>query len=512
MGFKTVSIKLPTDFTFDLLRNRISKQLQIKNFSFRIENKSLDARNKRNIFWLVKAVVKSEEIKGGEDSNTGVLDIPYQKRKQKIIVVGSGPAGFFAAFVLQKAGFNVTLLERGSEVTKRGTSIRTFEKTGLFDTQNNYAFGEGGAGTFSDGKLTSRSKHISLEKKFILSSYVEAGAPEEIAYMAHPHLGTDNLRKIVQNLRVAFEALGGKISFETMLEDLVIKNAKVSEVHTSNGAHQTDALFIASGHSAYETYRMLIQHGVQFRTKNFAIGSRMEHHQEIINKAQWGRPSLPGVKAAEYRLTSPADGKHQVFSFCMCPGGIVVPAAAYQNTNIVNGMSFYKRNGNFANAACVAGIHPDELAGKTVSPMEALANLQKLEEQFYRFKNGYIAPAISISDFLKQQNKKNNLESSYPLGVQSSPLWEMLPKQVVKSMQAGLSDFIRKINGFETGNLIGLESKTSSPIQVIREKNGCCEGFDNLYMIGEGSGYAGGIISSAADGIKAAMGFVERHS
>ena len=317
MGFKTISLKLPTDFTAEQLRSKILKELRITDFSFQIENKSLDARNKSNIFWLLQIVVKSDEIPGGEEINTGTLDIPYKNRKEQIVVVGSGPSGFFAAYVLQKAGFNVTLIERGSEVTKRGKSIQTFERTGIFDPQNNYAFGEGGAGTFSDGKLTSRSKHISLEKKFILSGYVEAGAPNEIEYMAHPHLGTDNLRIIVRNLRLAFEKLGGKILFETLLEDITIRNSKVTEAITSQGILPTDALFIAPGHSAFETYQMLIRRGVQFRTKNFAIGSRMEHPQEIINKAQWGHVKLPGVKAAEYRLTSLADGKHQVFSFCV---------------------------------------------------------------------------------------------------------------------------------------------------------------------------------------------------
>ena len=505
MGFKTISIKVPTDYSTELLQKKISKQLQINNFTFQIENKSLDARNKRNIFWLLNVMVHSEEIKGEGTSKNEVLIIPNKKRKEKVVVVGSGPAGFFAAFVLQKAGFNVTIVERGSEVSIRGNSIRKFEKSGVFDSQNNYSFGEGGAGTFSDGKLTSRSKRISLEKKFILSSYIQAGAPEEIAYMAHPHLGTDNLRKIVKNLRLAFQEIGGKILFETMMNDIIVKHSKVSAVITSSGILEADVLFIASGHSAYETFRMLMKKGVQFRTKNFAIGSRMEHPQEIINKAQWGTPQLQGVKAAEYRLTSPADGKHQVFSFCMCPGGIVVPAAAYENTNIVNGMSFYNRNGKYANAACVAGIHPDELAGKTVSPLEALDNLQLLEENFYRFSNSYLAPATSIQDFLVQKSSNKNLTSSYPLGIQTAPLWEMLPVPVLKSIQQGLIDFSRKIKGFETGNLLGLESKTSSPIQVIRESNGLCSGFNNLYMIGEGSGYAGGIISSAADGIKAAM-------
>ncbi len=507
MGFKSISIKLPTDYTQEQLQQKITKELRIRDFTFQVENKSLDARKKTDIFWLVQVAVNSPEIKGEEQPVFEILQIPFKKRKEQIVVVGSGPAGFFAAFVLQKAGFNVTLIERGSEVSKRGKSIQTFERTGIFDAQNNYAFGEGGAGTFSDGKLTSRSKHISLEKQFILSSYVEAGAPGEIMYMAHPHLGTDNLRKIVQTLRVQFENLGGKILFETLLEDIIVRNSKVSEVITSQGTLSTDALFIAPGHSATETYKMLIRRGVQFRTKNFAIGSRMEHSQEIINQAQWGRVKLPGVKAAEYRLTSPADGKHQVFSFCMCPGGIVVPAAAYENTNIVNGMSFYQRNGILRMCLC-SGIHPDELAGKIVSPLEALENLQKLEEKFYQYTNSYSAPACRITNFLKQKNQDGKFESSYPLGLVSAPLWELLPKSVVSSMQVGLTDFIRKMRGFETGNLIGLESKTSSPIQVVREKNGLVEGFENLYMIGEGSGYAGGIISSAADGVKAAMGIL----
>ncbi|WP_297086751.1 FAD-dependent protein [uncultured Draconibacterium sp.] len=510
MGTTTVSFKLPTNYSTELLREKIAKTLRIKNFSFALETKSLDARNKSNIHWLVKAVVTSPEIKSDEKVEKERLEIPYKKSNKKVVVVGSGPAGFFNAFVLQKAGFNVTLIERGSDVKTRGKAISTFEKTGYFNAQNNYAFGEGGAGTFSDGKLTSRSKRISKEKQFILESYVEAGAPEEILYMTHPHLGTDNLRKIVQNLRKAFENLGGKFLFETMLEDVVIVNSKVKEVITSKGNLPAETLFIAPGHSAFETYKMLIKRGIPFRTKNFAIGSRMEHTQEIINRAQWGKPELQGVKAAEYRLTSQADGKHSVFSFCMCPGGMVVPAAAYENTNIVNGMSYYKRNGNFANAACVAAIHPDELAGKTVSPIEALDKLQQLEESFYQYAEGYAAPACSINDFLKQKGKGSQFETSYPLGLKPAPLWDLLPQPVVESMQVGLQDFIRKMRGFENGNLLGFESKTSAPIQVIRDRNGLCKGFDNIYIIGEGSGYAGGIISSAADGIKAAMNFVEK--
>ncbi len=227
MGFKSISLKMPTDFTEEQLLGKIKKELRISDFTFQIENKSLDARKKSNIFWLVKVVVNSPEIESDEFLEKEELEIPFKKRKEQIVVVGSGPAGFFAAFVLQKAGFSVTLIERGSDVETRGKSIRTFEKTGVFDAQNNYSFGEGGAGTFSDGKLTSRSKHISKEKQFILSSYVKAGAPSEIEYMAHPHLGTDNLRKIVKNLRLEFEQLGGKFHFETLMEDVNFKNSKI---------------------------------------------------------------------------------------------------------------------------------------------------------------------------------------------------------------------------------------------------------------------------------------------
>jgi uncharacterized protein len=508
MGFRQISIKAPTSYTPEMLQQLISRQLKIRQFTFQVEGKSLDARNKRDIHWLLRVAVVSEELKGGDVPQMEHLVIPFQKRDKKILVVGSGPAGFFCAFVLQKAGFQTTLIDRGSDVLTRNRSIQTFERGGDFDPKNNYAFGEGGAGTFSDGKLTSRSKHISKERQFILNSYIEAGAPEEIAYMAHPHLGTDNLIRIAKNLRQQFQELGGEMLFEILLQDLVIKEGKFVEAITTRGHISADALFIAPGHSAYETYRMLINHGVQFRAKNFALGSRMEHPQAVINLAQWGTPKLPGVKAAEYRLTSPGDGKHQVYSFCMCPGGMIVPATAYAHTNIVNGMSFYKRDGQFANAACVAGVHPGELAGREISALETLDLVEQLEKSFYNITGGYQAPACSIQDFLRGNLRSSHLESSYPLGLTPAPLWELLPLSVVTAMRAGLKDFARKMRGFETGNLIGLESKTSAPIQVIREDNGLCTGFENLYIIGEGSGYAGGIISSAADGVKGAMKMV----
>ena len=285
---------------------------------------------------------------------------------------------------------------------------------------------------------------------------------------------------------------------------------KVTLANTDAEAIPADHFILATGHSAYETYRMLINRGVGFRTKNFALGCRAEHRQEAINESQWGVKRLPGVKAAEYRLTSNADGNHSVYSFCMCPGGSVVPAATYEHTNIVNGMSHYQRGGQFANAACVTGVHPDQLAGKALGPLEALDWIESLELSFYEYSKGYAAPFCSIDDFIKGKMPNDTPDTSYPLGLKPAPLWEMLPAHVVASLRAGLMDFDRKIKGYSKGNLLGLESKTSAPIQVIRDESGVCSGFRNLFVVGEGSGLAGGIVSSAADGIKAAMRIIER--
>ncbi len=510
MGYTEISLTLPTDFTEEHLERRIAKRLRLRTFSHRIERKSLDARKKNDIHWKLKLAVSSPELKGNLPESPSLLKIPYRKREKDIVVVGSGPAGFFAALLLQKAGFPTTVIERGGIVAKRARSIETFEQTGRFDPAGNYAFGEGGGGTFSDGKLTARTRRFSLEKAFIIDAYIRAGAPEEIAYMAHPHVGSDNLMMIVENLRKEFINLGGVIRFDTMAEDFHARNGRIMEVVTSAGSFSAQSILIAPGHSAYDTYRMLISRGVRFRTKNFAVGCRVEHPQKLINLAQWGCEQLPGVKAAEYRLTGRGCSDRPVYTFCMCPGGVVVPSGAYGNTNIVNGMSYFRRSGRFANAACVAGIHPDELAGRAVTPLEALDHVAALEERFHRQAEGFRAPFCSIQDFLHETTPQKEADSSYPLGLTPAPLWEMLPPQVTRALRSGIEEFSRRLRGFETGNIMGLESKTSSPIQVLRDPHGLCEGFNNLYLIGEGSGHAGGIISSAIDGIRTAMAIIEK--
>lgn len=511
LGFREITLQLPTDYTDDALKAAIGRQLGVREFSWQIESKSLDARKKTNIHWLIRAGVLSDELHGGEPFSYPSLEIPRKSRTAKVLVVGSGPAGFFSAMVLQKAGFNTVLIERGSRVDRRSAGIKEFETSGTFDPLNNYAFGEGGAGTFSDGKLTSRTKKIAREKQFILSSYIRAGAPKEIEYLAHPHLGTDYLRHIVANLRKEFEDLGGEMRFETLLTGLTIRGDMVVAADTSTGEIPVDAIIIAPGHSAHETYRMLIRNHVQFRTKNFAIGCRVEHPQELINTAQWGKPVLPGVKAAEYRLTAKADGALPVYTFCMCPGGMVVPATAYATANIVNGMSRYRRSGRFANAACVAGFNLESLLGKTVGPLEALDWLSDVEHRFYQY-GGYQAPFSTISGFIAGKAPSGAVDSSYPLGLVAAPLRDLLPAEISDSLAKGLAVFGKKLKGFDSGIILGLESKTSSPIQALREPDRRCLGFANLYMAGEGSGWSGGIISSGVDGIRTALAIIEKDS
>ena len=510
MGYKEIEIKIPVEAGAEGIKKAIRKKAKISNFSYQIVRKSLDARNKRNITWQMRVGIESDQIREGTKPVFELIEIPKKKYQNTAVVVGSGPAGIFSALVLAEAGIKVTLIERGSQVRTRKHSIDHFERSGQFDTKNNYAFGEGGAGTFSDGKLTSRTKGISKERNYIYKNFVEAGGPEEIIYMTHPHLGSDNLFTITTNLRNRLIELGGKILFDTRLEGMVPGHEKISAVVTDNGTLDADFMVVATGHSAFETYRMLIRNGVPFQTKNFAIGMRAEHPQEIINQAQWGTTKLPGVKAAEYRLTASLPDKKPFYSFCMCPGGMIVPATAYENANIVNGMSYYKRDGRFANAAVVAGVHPNDLLNKEAEPLEVLEWLEQLEQKFHAYSGGYMAPYVRIGDLLQGRLSNELPDSSYPLGLINADVHELLPNIIIEGMKIGLTQFSHKLNGYDQGVLVGLESKTSSPIQAIRDKENFTCGFENLYIAGEGSGWAGGIISSAADGIRVAMAILKK--
>ncbi|MBX3043835.1 MAG: FAD-dependent oxidoreductase [Candidatus Kapabacteria bacterium] len=508
MGFRTLELKMKTDFGPDDLKNVIRKICRVRDFTYTIDKQSLDGRNPMEIHWLVRVVVSSPEIQGGAPPDNLTLKVPFKRTDKKVLVVGSGPAGFFAAYVCLMGGLDVTLVEMGPDVYQRTRDLRDFEKTGNLNERSNYAYGEGGAGTFSDGKLTSRTKSILREKRFIFEQYIKGGAPEEILYLAKPHLGSNILTKVVKNLRQDFIDRGGNYIFNNKLIDLKVKDGKVVSAETEQGVIDADYFIVAVGHSSYDTYRMMMSKGVQFVTKNFAIGTRVEHYQEIINRAKWRTPSLPGVKAADYSLTYSYDDITSVYSFCMCPGGKVVPAPPIAGLNIVNGMSYYKRNYPFANSAIVVGIRLSELTGKEMDPLESLEWLLTLERKFYDYSNSYNAPAVKVKDFLKGRTTGEFGKHSYPFDLVPADFRELFPAKITDSMAAALRDFMHKIWGFEDGTMMGLESRTSSPIQLVRDGM-LCAGFDNLYFAGEGSGLAGGIVSSAADGIKCGMDVVD---
>ncbi len=304
-------------------------------------------------------------------------------------------------------------------------------------------------------------------------------------------------------MRRLFKEWGGEMEFETTMTGLRAKGGRVTALETDRGDREGELFFLAPGHSARETYRALIGAGVPFRGKNFALGFRMEHRQEAVNRTQWGCAELPGVKAAEYRLTHKGEEGRPVYTFCMCPGGRVVPSTPYETDNIVNGMSAYQREGVFANAALVAGIGPGEIPGGE-DPLAALEWLEALEHRFKTIVPAWEAPACSIDAFLKGKTALAG-ESSYPLGLREWDLASELPKKQADAIREGLSDFVAKMPLFREGQLLGLESKTSAPIQVIRDDRGRPEGWENLWICGEGSGWSGGIISSAADGIGGAL-------
>ena len=507
MGYAEITLKLPTDYSEKLLKKLISKEISNENFSFHIIRRSLDARNKRDIHFLTKIGVTADNLSGNPPVITK-LKIPDRRGiNKKVVVTGCGPAGIFAALILQKAGFSVTIIEKGAEVTKRKNKIDEFEKTGIFDRFGGYCFGEGGAGTFSDGKLTSRTKTISIEKDFIFDTFIKAGAPEEIAYETYPHVGSDNLKKIIPAIIADFRNCGGEVLFESEVTEIFkngdrIKAVGISGGHT--GIIDGDFFIFANGHSSFKLYKLLISNGVLFTTKPFAIGFRVEHIQEELNWSMWRKRSLPGVKAAEYHLTADCNPGH-AFTFCMCPGGKIVQSAPDGISSVVNGMSNYARNGKFANSAVVTPFSLEEAAKKEISAGNALDVLEEMEHNFYNFRKSFDIPATRISDIIHGKMTSKLPESSFSFNLVPADLSNFFPKDVYERLKTGLEIFSKKLDCFENGTAMGFESKTSAPIKSLRNPDLTAAPFQNLYICGEGSGYSGGIVSSAADGIKTAL-------
>ena len=437
-------------------------------------------------------------------------DTGIQKRP---VIVGFGPAGIFAALILAQAGFKPVVLERGKEVRKRTQDTWGLWRKNTLNPESNVQFGEGGAGTFSDGKLYSQIKDPKHYGRKVIQEFVKAGAPEEIMYVSHPHIGTFRLVGMVEEMRKTITELGGDIRFENRVEDIEIANHQVQAIVLQTGERiATNHLVLAVGHSARDTFEMLYNKGVYVEAKPFSIGFRIEHPQSLIDKARYGKSYsedlLSKLGAADYKLVHHASNGRSVYSFCMCPGGTVVAATSEPNRVVTNGMSQYSRNERNANAGIVVGIEPEkDYPGHPLAGMELQRQLES--HAFVLGGSNYNAPGQLIGDFLanKASTQFGEVVPSYKPGVHLTNLDSALPRYAIDAIREAIPAFAKQIKGFDLadGVLTGVETRTSSPIRIKRDDETLQSiNTQGLYPCGEGAGYAGGILSAAVDGIKVA--------
>jgi uncharacterized protein len=496
-----IDIVLPAGAGREQLERAVYKQAG-SGVPYRILRHSIDARRKPGILSRYRIAVG---VPSQAPRPEALLEVGRRTGRGRALVVGSGPAGFFAADILERAGFRVTLVEQGPPAPRRLQDISRFESGGPLSPHSNYAFGEGGAGTFSDGKLTSRTKKVSREREYVSARYVQYGAPEEILWLAHPHIGSDRLYTLVQAGREDLRKRGVEVLFNTSITDLIVSGGRCVGARTVETEFPAELTVLAPGHSAFSLFRTLMRRGALFSSKGFALGFRIEHPRELINRAQWGRPEIPGLKAAEYRLTSRSRDGRGVYSFCMCPGGRVIPAAWKEGLNIVNGVSNYGRDGAFSNAAVVAAVRPEEIFPEAGSPEEILDGLEAFEARAHALVGPHAVPG-TLPEFLTSGRTPSGLPaSSHPFRIEACDYREIFPGWLLDDLSDGLEDFSRKLRGFGTGLILGVETTSSAVLQVRRTEAGECENIPGLYIAGEGSGSAGGIMSSAVDGIRTAL-------
>ena len=490
------NLKLGIDEDISLLKKLILKKLKIKEnelIKYFIYKESIDARKRGRIDFVYTVDVElKNEKKILKNSIKDVVEVKQrdyisiemgsQKLKNRPVIIGSGPAGLFAALLLAQRGFNPIMLERGLDVDNRTNDINDFWNNRKFKNNSNVQFGEGGAGTFSDGKLTTRIKDIRCRK--VLDELVNFGSPEEILYSHKPHVGTDILKNVVKNIRNEIIRLGGEVRFNTLVTDIITENGSIKGVVVNNNETiDSEVVILAIGHSARDTYKMLYNRGVTIIQKPFAIGARIEHPQELINKSQYKEfYNHPRLGAADYRLIEHTSNLRTAYTFCMCPGGSVIASASNEFEVVTNGMSEHARD------------KVNELGGKN-----------------------YNAPVQLVGDFLndKVSTSLGNVEPSYKPGYTFVDLRECLPEFVTSTMKEALQKLDNKLNGFAMYDavLTGVETRSSAPIRIVRDEETLQSiNTKNLYPCGEGAGYAGGIVTAAVDGIKCAEKIIEKYS
>lgn len=517
-------IRLPLDYTDITLKEAAAKELRIpadRIAAVTLVRRSLDARKKQDIHYSAVLDVQTAQEKAilhkcRKASVSVAVDSVYQypnpgklKLMHRPVIAGCGPAGLFCGLILAKCGYQPLLLERGEDVDSRSRTVQKFWDTGILDPSSNVQFGEGGAGTFSDGKLNTMVKDRDGRSRFVLEAFVNAGAHSEILYVNKPHIGTDILRTVVKNIRQEIERLGGEVRFGAQVTDLETDNGKMKAVIV-NGTQRIacEAFVAAIGHSARDTFSMLTKHPLLMEPKPFAVGVRVEHPQEMINESQYGAAAHPLLPAADYKLTEKLSDGRGIYSFCMCPGGHVVNASSEKGMLAVNGMSYQARSSRNANSAIVITVTPQDFGSSDI--LAGVEFQRRLEKMAYRAGDGCI-PVQLLGDFCKKKESTAFGEvlpctkGAYKL----TNLREALPEFIGNGLQEGMALFERKISGFSRKDalLLGVESRTSSPVRIARGEERMAELF-GFYPCGEGAGYAGGIMSAAMDGMKTAEAIV----
>lgn len=483
---------------------------------------SLDARKQNDIHFVHSVIINlaSEELEKTlcekfacctfvERSRLSPV-ISNKKRDGEIVIAGFGPAGMFAGLTLAEFGYKPVIFEKGEPVEDRINSVNTFWNGGKLNPNSNVQFGEGGAGTFSDGKLTTRIKDPLC--RFVLDKFVEFGAPEEILSKAKPHIGTDNLRRIVKAIRTRIIELGGQIHFNSAIKDFSARNNAVCTVSDGLDEIKTQALILAVGHSARDTFEMLVDKGVFLENKSFSVGARIEHSQDDVNFSLYGKHAdNPLLPKGEYQLSHKDSSGRGVYTFCMCPGGFVVPSSSESGGVVTNGMSEFSRNGSNANSALVVSVSKDDFGN---SPLAGVDFARSIEQKAFLMAGGNnSAPCTSVKSFLgdSHSNSDRIIQPTYSRGVTYGDFNELFPQQISSMMKTGLRKFSCQMKCFSDGQalLTGPETRTSSPVRITRNEDFQSISIKNIYPCGEGAGYAGGIMSAAVDGIKIALKIME---